>query len=74
MNCLGTIILIKLHWVIRQNCKWCFNGDIIIKGSGDPTLGSWRYTETKKENIISEFEKAISQEGINEIKRACICR
>ena len=22
------------------------NGDIIIKGSGDPTLGSWRYPET----------------------------
>ncbi|HET7119160.1 MAG TPA: D-alanyl-D-alanine carboxypeptidase, partial [Hanamia sp.] len=22
------------------------NGDIIIKGSGDPTLGSWRYEQT----------------------------
>lgn len=44
------------------------NGDLIIKGSGDPTLGSWRYTETTEENIISEFKKAISREGINEIK------
>lgn len=43
------------------------NGDIIIKGSGDPTLGSWRYSETTEEGIISEFKKAISQEGINEI-------
>ncbi len=43
------------------------NGDIIIKGSGDPTLGSWRYTETTEESILSEFEKAISQQGINEI-------
>ena len=33
------------------------NGDIIIKGNGDPTLGSWRYTETTEENIISEFKK-----------------
>ena len=23
------------------------NGDIILKGSGDPTFGSWRYTSTK---------------------------
>lgn len=43
------------------------NGDIIIKGSGDPTLGSWRYAETTEEGIISEFKNAISREGINEI-------
>ncbi len=43
------------------------NGNIIIKGSGDPTLGSWRYFQTTEENIISEFRKAISREGINEI-------
>ena len=43
------------------------NGDIIIKGSGDPTLGSWRYPETTEENIISEFKNAILREGINEI-------
>ena len=43
------------------------NGDIIIKGSGDPTLGSWRYSATTEESIISEFEKAISRKGINEI-------
>jgi D-alanyl-D-alanine carboxypeptidase/D-alanyl-D-alanine-endopeptidase (penicillin-binding protein 4) len=43
------------------------NGDIIITGSGDPTLGSWRYNETTEENIISEFKNAISRAGINEI-------
>lgn len=43
------------------------NGDIIIKGCGDPTLGSWRYSQTTEESIISAFKKAISQEGINEI-------
>lgn len=43
------------------------NGDLIIKGSGDPTLGSWRYNETTEESIISEFNKAILREGINEI-------
>jgi serine-type D-Ala-D-Ala carboxypeptidase/endopeptidase (penicillin-binding protein 4) len=44
------------------------NGDIIIKGSGDPTLGSWRYNQTTEDSIISEFKKYISREGINEIK------
>lgn len=44
------------------------NGDIIIKGSGDPTLGSWRYNQTTEDTIIAEFTKAISREGINEVK------
>ncbi|HEV8081933.1 MAG TPA: D-alanyl-D-alanine carboxypeptidase/D-alanyl-D-alanine-endopeptidase [Chitinophagaceae bacterium] len=43
------------------------DGDIIIKGEGDPSLGSWRYDAASEENIISIFKKAISQEGIHEI-------
>ena len=43
------------------------NGDIIIKGTGDPTLGSWRYSKTAEEKVIAEFRKAISRAGINEI-------
>ncbi len=43
------------------------NGDIIIKGSGDPTLGSWRYDATGEDHIISSFKKALSQQGINEV-------
>jgi serine-type D-Ala-D-Ala carboxypeptidase/endopeptidase (penicillin-binding protein 4) len=43
------------------------NGDIIIRGTGDPTLGSWRHSATTEENIIAEFKNAISQQGINEI-------
>ena len=43
------------------------NGDIIIKGNGDPTLGSWRYNQTSEENVIASFKKAISQAGIDEI-------
>ncbi|MDQ6902125.1 MAG: D-alanyl-D-alanine carboxypeptidase, partial [Bacteroidota bacterium] len=44
------------------------NGDIIIKGNGDPTLGSWRYGQTTEENVLSEFKKAVSRQGITEIK------
>lgn len=44
------------------------NGNIILKGSGDPTLGSWRYGQSQEENIILAFKNAISQSGIHEIK------
>jgi D-alanyl-D-alanine carboxypeptidase/D-alanyl-D-alanine-endopeptidase (penicillin-binding protein 4) len=47
--------------------KGILHGDIIIKGSGDPTLGSWRYDQTKEETLIATFKKAISQIGIHEI-------
>jgi D-alanyl-D-alanine carboxypeptidase/D-alanyl-D-alanine-endopeptidase (penicillin-binding protein 4) len=43
------------------------NGDIIIKGDGDPTLGSWRYSQSSEDNIIATFKKAISQAGITAI-------
>lgn len=43
------------------------DGDIIIKGSGDPSLGSWRYGSTKEEVIIAEFLDAIAKQGINQI-------
>lgn len=33
------------------------NGNLWILGSGDPTLGSWRYSTTKEELILSSFEK-----------------
>ncbi len=39
------------------------NGDIIIKGNGDPTLGSWRYAQTTEDSIIAEFKKAIYGKG-----------
>jgi D-alanyl-D-alanine carboxypeptidase/D-alanyl-D-alanine-endopeptidase (penicillin-binding protein 4) len=43
------------------------NGNLILKGSGDPTLGSWRYDETKEENVIADFKDAILREGIHAI-------
>jgi D-alanyl-D-alanine carboxypeptidase/D-alanyl-D-alanine-endopeptidase (penicillin-binding protein 4) len=43
------------------------NGDLIIKGGGDPTLGSWRWEETKKPKIISQILKALQEKGIKKI-------
>jgi len=43
------------------------NGDIIIKGSGDPTLGSWRYESSKEEHILLLMVDAIRKAGIKKI-------
>ncbi len=43
------------------------NGDIIIKGSGDPTLGSWRYEGHHEKDIINQFVIALQKAGIKKI-------
>jgi D-alanyl-D-alanine carboxypeptidase/D-alanyl-D-alanine-endopeptidase (penicillin-binding protein 4) len=42
-------------------------GDVIIKGSGDPTLGSWRYEKTKENHVLSVMVDALKQAGIKKI-------
>ena len=44
------------------------NGDLILTGGGDPTLGSWRYAETKTEVLIRQWVQAVRESGIKEIK------
>ena len=43
------------------------NGDIIIKGYGDPTLGSWRYAQTKPDSILNFISTTIKNAGIQKI-------
>jgi len=43
------------------------NGDIIIKGAGDPTLGSWRWEGTKEKAVLSTIVDAIKKAGIKSI-------
>ena len=43
------------------------NGDVIIKGSGDPTLGSWRYAGHKEKDILNRMVAAVQQAGIKKI-------
>ncbi len=43
------------------------NGDIIIKGYGDPTFGSWRYAQTKPDSILNFITTAIFSTGIKKI-------
>lgn len=43
------------------------NGDIIIKGSGDPTLGSWRWTTTREGVVLNTMVTALKKAGIKKI-------
>jgi D-alanyl-D-alanine carboxypeptidase/D-alanyl-D-alanine-endopeptidase (penicillin-binding protein 4) len=43
------------------------NGDIIIKGAGDPTLGSWRYEQTKEGHVLALMADALQKAGIKKI-------
>jgi len=42
-------------------------GDLIIVGGGDPTLGSSRYAQSKENEVLSVWVKAIKAAGINKI-------
>nr|MBC7614149.1 D-alanyl-D-alanine carboxypeptidase/D-alanyl-D-alanine-endopeptidase [Pseudopedobacter sp.] len=44
------------------------NGDLIIKGGGDPTLGSWRWESTTKNQVLNKILFVLQQKGIKEIK------
>ncbi|HVV56078.1 MAG TPA: D-alanyl-D-alanine carboxypeptidase/D-alanyl-D-alanine-endopeptidase [Mucilaginibacter sp.] len=43
------------------------NGDIIIKGSGDPTLASWRYDGHKENDILNQMVDALKKAGIKKV-------
>jgi D-alanyl-D-alanine carboxypeptidase/D-alanyl-D-alanine-endopeptidase (penicillin-binding protein 4) len=43
------------------------NGDLIIKGAGDPTLGSWRYSGHHENEILMQLVAAIQKAGIKKI-------
>jgi D-alanyl-D-alanine carboxypeptidase/D-alanyl-D-alanine-endopeptidase (penicillin-binding protein 4) len=43
------------------------NGDIIIKGNGDPTLGSWRWENTTQNYVLNAFVTALKKAGIKKI-------
>ena len=44
------------------------NGDLLVVGSGDPTLGSWRYRQTADTAIINKWVRAVTSKGIQSIR------
>lgn len=49
-----------------------WNGNLVINGSGDPTLGSFRWDETKENAVLNEFVAAIKKAGIKKINGSII--
>ncbi|RZL51103.1 MAG: D-alanyl-D-alanine carboxypeptidase/D-alanyl-D-alanine-endopeptidase [Pedobacter sp.] len=47
-------------------------GHLIIIGSGDPTLASWRYEQTKENVVLTSWVNAIKAAGIKKIEGAVI--
>jgi D-alanyl-D-alanine carboxypeptidase/D-alanyl-D-alanine-endopeptidase (penicillin-binding protein 4) len=43
-------------------------GNLILTGTGDPTLGSWRWDNTKDENVLKTFADALRKKGITRIE------
>lgn len=43
-------------------------GNMYIVGSGDPTLGSWRFSSTNENAVLDNFKKAIKAKGIQQVK------
>lgn len=43
------------------------NGNLHITGSGDPTLGSWRYSNTSDTLILRQWKEIINKAGIKTI-------
>jgi len=48
--------------------KDSLEGYLFLRGSGDPTFGSWRYNQTKPDTIFPIFENRIRQAGIKKAK------
>ncbi len=48
------------------------DGDIILRGEGDPTLGSFRYEQAKPEVLMERWTKAIRNAGIKRITGSVI--
>ncbi|PRY11655.1 D-alanyl-D-alanine carboxypeptidase/D-alanyl-D-alanine-endopeptidase (penicillin-binding protein 4) [Pontibacter ummariensis] len=42
-------------------------GKLLIMPTGDPTLGSWRWGNTKDEAVLKELTQAISRQGVKHI-------
>ncbi|WP_345234110.1 D-alanyl-D-alanine carboxypeptidase/D-alanyl-D-alanine endopeptidase [Olivibacter ginsenosidimutans] len=48
------------------------NGNIVIKGSGDPSLGSDRFDATKESILLNQWSDAIAKAGIQKINGSII--
>jgi len=48
--------------------KGILNGNLLVMGSGDPTLGSWRWNSTRGDKIVNDWLHAIRKAGIIKVR------
>jgi D-alanyl-D-alanine carboxypeptidase/D-alanyl-D-alanine-endopeptidase (penicillin-binding protein 4) len=66
---LGRDFRYKTEWYYNGTIEdGVLNGNLMMKGSGDPTFGSWHYASTKREAILNELKTQLKDKGINKIK------
>ncbi|QBQ42978.1 D-alanyl-D-alanine carboxypeptidase/D-alanyl-D-alanine-endopeptidase [Sphingobacterium psychroaquaticum] len=58
----------QLYYTGSIDSLGVLTGDVIIQGSGDPTLGSDRYPETKAETLLNKWLYHIRNAGITAIQ------
>ncbi len=73
-NVLGTDYLFEttLSYTGRIDATGTLEGDIVIRGSGDPSLGSDRFPQTIDSAILSSWVRAIRAAGIRKINGTVI--
>jgi D-alanyl-D-alanine carboxypeptidase/D-alanyl-D-alanine-endopeptidase (penicillin-binding protein 4) len=47
-------------------------GNLYFTGSGDPSLGSWRFDSTKEENVLNRWLQALKRNGIQKIEGSLV--
>ena len=52
--------------------KGNLKGNLYVAGSGDPSLGSWRFDSAKEDRVLNGWIKALKQNGIKNIEGALI--
>ena len=57
----------KLYYAGQIDSLGILNGDLIIEGSGDPTLGSDNYPENSAEALLNKWTQAVRDLGIKGI-------
>lgn len=69
LQVLGPNYTFKTRLYIRGNITQdgILNGDLIIRGGGDPTLGSDKWKESDKDSLFSRIYAALTLEGIKMI-------
>lgn len=65
---LGSDYSYKTELVLKDKIdNGVLKGHLYIKGNGDPTLGSWRYANTKEELLLNNWVSAVKAQKIQKV-------